>query len=74
MGDGLGLNFWGKGKSIADGSLGGAKGIQIISQQQHSPKEYTVRGRMSGRFAFAVFGGSFMQVHSDAQFDHRLRA
>ena len=51
MGDGLKLNFWGKGKFIADGSLGGAKGIQIISQQQHSPKEYTVRGRMSGRFA-----------------------
>jgi hypothetical protein len=51
MGDGLGLNVWGKGKVIADGSLGGAKGIQIISQQQHSPKEYTVRGRMSGRFA-----------------------
>jgi hypothetical protein len=54
MGDGLGLNFWGKGESIADGSLSGAKGIQIISQQHHSHKEYTVRRRMSGRFAFAV--------------------
>src|SRR5258706_5146985 len=51
MGDGPGPNFWGKEKSIADGSLAGAKGIQIISQQQHSPKEYTVHGRMSGRFA-----------------------
>jgi hypothetical protein len=50
MGDGLGLNFLGKGKFIADGPLGGAKGIPIISQQQHSPKEYTVRVRMSGRF------------------------
>jgi hypothetical protein len=52
MGSGLKLNFWGKGKVIADGALGGgAKGIPIISQQRHSPKEYTVRGRMSGRFA-----------------------
>jgi hypothetical protein len=32
MGDGLGLNFCGKEKSIEDGPLDGAKGIQIVSQ------------------------------------------
>jgi hypothetical protein len=32
MGDGLGLKLCGKEKSIEDGSLGGAKGIQVISQ------------------------------------------
>jgi hypothetical protein len=51
MANGLRLDFCGTGKFIEDGSLGGAQGIQIISQQWHSPKEYTVPGRMSGRFA-----------------------
>jgi hypothetical protein len=69
MGDDLGVNCWGKKKSIADGSLNGAKGIQIISQQQHSPKEYTVRGRMSGRFALAV-----PRAVETTQFERRLRA
>jgi len=32
MGGGLGLNFCGKEKTIEDGPLESAKGIQIVSQ------------------------------------------
>jgi hypothetical protein len=42
------------------------KAFRLSRKQQHSPKEYTVRGRMSGRFALRERTGEIRDLDARA--------